>query len=54
MPAIQIDLSNVGVYSASSDILFGVETPVGDIEINTNFVVSGATTGNAQIIVSYV
>jgi hypothetical protein len=54
MPTSQIDLTTVGIYSAISDIFFGVETPSGEIDINATFVSGGSTVGNAQIIVSYV
>lgn len=50
----EIDLTIIDVYETVSDILFGTDTPLGDIEITGNFVNGGATVGIAQIIVSYV
>ena len=54
MPPTQIDLTADGIYSAISDVLFGTETPDGDIDITATFVSNGSTVGNTQIIVSYV
>lgn len=54
MTTSEIDLTIAGTYSALSDILFGTDTLPGDVEITGNFVVGGATVGQAQIIVSYV
>ena len=54
MSATEIDLTVVGTYTTESDILFGTDTLVGDVEIIGTFAPNGATTGSAQIIVSYV
>jgi hypothetical protein len=54
MGPTEIDLTINGVYTTSSGILFGTETPDGTIDINVNFVSGGSTTGNAQIVISYV
>lgn len=48
-----IDLTTPGVYTGSSSILFGTDTPTGDVTINAKYIGDGATTGAAQIIVSY-
>lgn len=48
-----IDLTTPGVYTGSSSILFGTDTPTGDVTINAKYIGNGATTGAAQIIVSY-
>lgn len=48
-----IDLTVAGTYTTSTDILFGIDTVQGDVEITATFTVSGATIGEAQIIVSY-
>lgn len=48
-----IDLTTLGVYTGSSSILFGTDTPAGDVTINAKYIGNGATTGTAQIIVSY-
>lgn len=50
----EIDLTIAGTYSTSSDIVFGVDTLPGDVEIIATFVSGASTIGNAQIIVSYV
>lgn len=49
-----IDLTIAGTYSTFSEILFGTDTPLGDIDITASFIANGATAGYAQIIVSYV
>lgn len=49
-----IDLSVVGTYTTSTDILFGIDTVSGDVEITADFVNGASTVGSAQIIVSYV
>jgi hypothetical protein len=49
-----IDLTVSGTYSTTSDILFGTDTVQGDVSITSNFSNNGATSGEAQIIVSYV
>lgn len=54
MAASEIDLTVAGTYSAASDILFGIDTLPGDIEVTATFVPNGSTIGAAQIIVSYV
>ena len=54
MTAANIDLTVAGSYTATSDIVFGTDTPTGDIVIAGTFVNGGATMGLAQIIVSYV
>jgi len=54
MPDSIIDLTVVGTYSTVTDILFGADTPQGDVTITANYLRSGATTGSAQILVSYV
>lgn len=48
------DLTVSGTYTTYTDILFGTDTVQGDVSITANFVNGGATTGQAQIIVSYV
>jgi hypothetical protein len=49
-----IDLTVAGTYTTSTDILFGTDTVQGDVIITCNYANSGATAGQAQIIVSYV
>ncbi len=53
MPSALIDLTVAGTYSTTTDILFGADTPQGDITVTANFLLAGATTGLAQILVSY-
>lgn len=50
----EIDLTTSGTYSTVSDILFGIDTLPGDIDITATFVNGGSTVGEAQIIISYV
>jgi hypothetical protein len=52
--SVAIDLTVAGTYTTSTDILFGTDTVQGDVEITASFVASGATVGEAQIIVSYI
>lgn len=54
MTSAVIDLSVTGTYTTGTDILFGTDTPEGDVDIIAHFSGNGATTGAAQIIVSYV
>lgn len=54
MPNAIIDLTVPGTYTTQTDILFGTDTPQGDITVTATYVAAGATVGNAQIIVSYV
>lgn len=54
MPVSLSDLTIVGTYSTSTDVLFGTDTEQGDVTITANFAINGATEGSAQIIVSYV
>ena len=54
MTSSLIDLTVVGTYSTSKDILFGIDTPQGDITVTAKYVANGSTVGSAQIIVSYV
>jgi hypothetical protein len=54
MTITEIDLTSIGVYSTMSDILFGTDTPAGDVEITATYVNGGTVVGSAQIIVSYV
>lgn len=49
-----IDLTVVGTYTTSTDILFGTDTDQGDVEITATFNAGTSTVGSAQIIVSYV
>ncbi len=49
-----IDLTVAGTYTTQTDILFGIDTLQGDVEITSAFVNAGSSTGSAQIIVSYV
>ena len=49
-----IDLTVIGTYTTSTDVLFGTDTVQGDVEITAAFVNNSTTTGAAQIIVSYV
>ncbi len=49
-----IDLTIPDTYTTTSDILFGTDTVVGDVTVTYAFTLNGATTGSAQIIVSYV
>lgn len=49
-----IDLTVVGTYSTSTDILFGVDTVAGDVSITASFSANSALLGTAKIIVSYV
>jgi len=53
MPSAVIDLTVAGTYTTTTDILFGSDTPQGDVTVTANFLLSGATTGLAQILVSY-
>lgn len=48
------DLTVPGTYTTYTDILFGTDTVQGDVSVTASFVLGGATTGQAQIIVSYV
>lgn len=54
MSSSLIDLSVVGTYTTSTDILFGTDTDQGDVTITAAYVANGSVTGSAQIIVSYV
>jgi hypothetical protein len=54
MDTTQIDLTTVGTYTATSDTLFGTDTPTGDVTITATFAIGTSTMGSAQIIVSYV
>ena len=54
MPSGLIDLTVVGTYTTTTDVLFGTDTEQGDVEITASFVKNSATEGNAQIIISYV
>ena len=49
-----IDLTVAGTYTTSTDVLFGTDTPSGDVAITAKYMNQGSTTGSAQIIVSYV
>jgi hypothetical protein len=49
-----IDLTVVGTYTTTTDILFGTDTVDGDVSITASFINGGSSTGIAQIIVSYV
>lgn len=49
-----IDLTVAGTYTTQTEVLFGTDTEQGDVEITGTFVNAGATSGSAQIIVSYV
>jgi hypothetical protein len=49
-----IDLTVIGTYTTVTDILFGTDTAQGDVTVTANFTVDGATTGIAQVLVSYV
>jgi hypothetical protein len=48
------DLTEPGTYTTYSDVLFGTDTAQGDVTITALFDANGASTGTAQIIVSYV
>jgi len=48
------DLTVAGTYTTSTDILFGVDTLQGDVEITAAFINGASSLGSAQIIVSYV
>jgi hypothetical protein len=48
------DLTVAGTYTTSTDILFGVDTLQGDVEITAAFTNGASSLGSAQIIVSYV
>lgn len=48
-----IDLTTAGIYTASTSVLFGIDTPEGDVDIMAYFNANGSTTGEVQIIVSY-
>lgn len=54
MTAGLIDLTVAGTYTTSTDVLFGTDTVQGDVSVRAFFTVNGATSGAAQIIVSYV
>ena len=49
-----IDLTIAGTYTTTTDVLFGIDTVDGDVEITSTFHNNGASLGKAQIIVSYV
>jgi hypothetical protein len=49
-----IDLTVAGTYTTSTDILFGIDTVQGDVEITAAYGKNSASIGAAQIIVSYV
>jgi hypothetical protein len=49
-----IDLTSAGTYTTQTDILFGTDTVSGDVNITAGYVSGSATTGSAQIIISYV
>lgn len=49
-----IDLSVTDTYTTSTDVLFGTDTPGGDVAITATFVSGNSTMGSGQIIVSYV
>lgn len=54
MTAGLVDLTVVGTYTTSTDILFGTDTVSGDVQITAQFTAASASVGSAQIIVSYV
>ena len=54
MTISEIDLTTPGTYLAGTNILFGTDTPTGDVNITANLVSPGSVYGLAQIIVSYV
>ena len=54
MPVGLIDLTVTGTYTTSTDILFGTDTPEGDVEITATYSKTNTNTGSAKIIVSYV
>ena len=54
MAASQIDLTVAGTYTTTTDILFGTDTPQGDVTITASFGKNASSVGSAQIIVSYV
>lgn len=49
-----IDLTVVGTYTTTTDILFGTDTIQGDVNITANFLSNGSIFGAAQVLVSYV
>lgn len=49
-----IDLSILDTFTTSTDVLFGTDTPLGDVTITASFNNGTSTDGVAQIIVSYV
>lgn len=54
MEAALIDLTVIGTYITSTDILFGTDTQQGDVSITSDFNNNSSTQGSAKIIVSYV
>lgn len=50
----EIDLSSIGTFSVNTNVLFGSDTPTGDVNITAAFISAGEAAGVAQIIVSYV
>jgi hypothetical protein len=54
MPVGLIDLTVIGTYTTSTDILFGTDTSEGDVEITATYSKTNTNTGSAKIIVSYV
>lgn len=54
MTTALIDLSRTGIYTATSDILFGSDTPTGDVTLTATYTAGGSTAGSAKIIVTYV
>lgn len=54
MSAGLIDLTVAGTYTTTTDVLFGTDTEQGDVSVLAYFDADSATSGSAQIIVSYV
>ncbi len=54
MDASLIDLSIVDTYTTSTDILFGTDTPQGDVTVTANFSNGNSAQGEAKIIISYI
>jgi hypothetical protein len=48
-----IDLTVAGTYTTTTDVLFGTDTPGGDVNITATYVSNNTTMGSSQIIVSY-
>lgn len=49
-----LDLAVAGTYSATTNIMFGSSTAIGDVSLTAAYTAGSATAGTAKIIISYV